>query len=239
MKKKGLILLFVATALLSLSTGAFAASNINEIKAILNKDIKFVKNGSSWRPTDDRGSQVLPIVYNGTTYLPLRVIADAFQIPVKWNAASQTIELGEGNGQIDVTTFFSKDVKVDFWSEKSYDVIDKKQLVFEGKTYNGAYAFTAENVGLGWYDGSPNAKFNFGKKYNTLHLALYAESAMKIRVLNANNQQLSKEMSLEEGKVTEIDIDLQGSQYAIVSAYDAQNQAVKPLLYILKDSYVK
>jgi len=118
-------------------------------------------------------------------------------------------------------------------------MIEKKQLVFGGKQYNGAYAFTAKNVGLGWYDGSPYVKFDFGKKYNTLHLVLFCQYSMKIRVLNRNKQQLSEEISLAEGQITELDVDLQGSQYAFVSAYDADNQTEKPLLYILKDNSVK
>lgn len=236
MKKTSIALLLILTALLSLSTGAFAASNLTAIKAYLSRDIGFVKDGADWRPTDDKGKEVLPIVYNGTTYLPLRVIADAFGIPVSWNSATRTIGLGEGS---DVTTLYSKEVKAEFWSEKSYDVIDKKQLVFGGKQYNGAYAFSAENVGLGWYEGSPNVKLDLGKKYDSLHLVLVGESSMKVRVLNGNKQQLAEEWSLEEGKVTELDVDLQGSQYVYVSAYDAENQAVKPLLYVLKDSYVK
>jgi len=61
---------------------------------------------------------------------------------------------------------------------------------------------------------------------------------MKIRVLNSNKQQLTEEISLEADRVTELDVDLQGSQYAFVSAFDAANQAERPLLYILKDSYV-
>ena len=234
MKKSRVILLLVITALFSLSTGAFAASNLTEIKAYLNKGIKFRLDGKPWRPLDDNGKEVLPITYNGTTYLPLRVIANAFEIPITWEGTTQTVGLRES----DNLTLYSKDVKVDNWIEKFFDVIDKKQLVFGEKQYDGAYAFTAENVGLGWYEGSPNLKFNFGKKYNTFHLVLYSPSSMKIRVLNGDNQQLSEEISLEADQVTELDVDLQGSQYAFVSAYDAANQAEKPLLYVLKDSYV-
>ncbi|GBG06092.1 hypothetical protein PAT3040_00594 [Paenibacillus agaridevorans] len=234
MKKKSVILLLILTAMLSLSTGAFAASNLTEIKAYLNAGIKFRLDGKPWRPLDDKGKEVLPITYKGTTYLPLRVIANAFDIPIRWDGSTQTIGMRETSN----LTLYSAEVKVDNWSEKFYDVVDKKQLVFGNHQYNGAYAFTAENVGLGWYEGSPHLKFNFGTKYNTMHLILYSPSAMKIRVLNGSNQQLTEEISLEADRVTELDVDLQGSQYALVSAYDAANQAEKPLLYILKDSYV-
>ncbi|WP_239618388.1 stalk domain-containing protein [Cohnella mopanensis] len=234
MKKTSVILLLVITAMLSLSAGAFAASNLTEIKAYLNSGINFRLDGKPWRPLDDKGKEVLPITYNGTTYLPLRAIANAFNIPITWEGSTQTVGMRESSN----LTLYSKEVKVDNWSEKFYDVIDKKQLVFGNHQYDGAYAFTAENVGLGWYDGSPNLKLNFGKKYNNLHLIVYSPSSMKIRVLNGNNQQLAEETSLEADRVTELDVDLQGSQYALVSAYDAANQAEKPLLYILKDSYV-
>ncbi|WP_123043040.1 stalk domain-containing protein [Cohnella candidum] len=234
MRKRTVALLLAATSLFSLSTGAFAASNLTQIKAYLNGGIKFRLDGKPWRPLDDKGKEVLPITYNGTTYLPLRVISDAFDIPINWEGSTSTIGLNESPN----VNLFSKEVKADFWAEKSYDVIDKKQLVFGGKQYTGAYAFSAENVGLGWYEGSPNLKLDFGKKYNTLHLVLVAQSDMKIRVLNGNKQQLSEEMSLKEGVVTEVDVDLQDSQFAYVSAYDATNKAEKPLLYVLKDSYV-
>jgi len=234
MKKTRVILLLALTAIFSLSAGAYAASTLTEITAYLNSGIKFRLDGKPWRPLDDKGKEVLPITYNGTTYLPLRSISNAFDIPIRWDGSTQTIIMRESSN----LNLYSNEVKVDNWSEKFYDVVDKKQLVFGNHQYDGAYAFTAENVGLGWYEGSPYLKFDFGKKYDRLHLILYSPSAMKIRVLNGSNQQLTEEISLEADKVTKLDIDLQGSQYALVSAYDAANQADKPLLYILKDSYV-
>ena len=234
MKKTRFAVLIALTAVLSLSTGAFAASNMTSIQAYLNGTVKFRLDGQAWRPLDDKGKEVLPITYNGTTYLPLRVVANALDIPIVWEGSTQTIRIRDSSN----LNLYSSKVKADFWSEKSYDIVDKKQLVFGGKTYNGAYAFAAENVGLGWYEGSPHAKFDFGSKYNRFHLIVVAESDMKIRVLNGSNQQLAEEISLEADKVTELDIDLQGSQQVYVSAYDAANAAVKPLLYILKDSYV-
>ncbi|WP_159881545.1 stalk domain-containing protein [Paenibacillus puerhi] len=234
MKKTHVILLLFITAMLSLATGALAASNLTEIKAYLNSEIKFRLDGKPWRPVGDNGEEVLPITYNGTTYLPLRVVANAFDIPIAWESSTQTVSMRESSN----LTLYSKEVKVDNWSEKFYDIADKKQLVFGNRQYDGAYAFTAENVGLGWYEGSPYLKFNFGKPYNTLHLTLYSPSSMKVRVMNGSNQQLTEEISLEADRVTELDVDLQGSPYALVSAYDAAVQAEKPLLYILKDSYV-
>src|SRR6476620_1800797 len=94
MKKTSVILLLIITAIFSLTTGAFAASKLTLIKAYLNGEVKFLKDGVNWRPTDDKGNEVLPLTYEGKTYLPLRVIADAFNIPVSYNDAKKTINLG-------------------------------------------------------------------------------------------------------------------------------------------------
>ena len=251
MKKTSLSLLVVVTALVSMTTGAYAASNSSQIKALLNGEIKFVKNGSNWEPKSDEGIPILPITYNGTTYLPLRVIANAFDIKVNFDPKAQVIKLDgsdksdssntgnntdSGKSNENPVNLYSGKIKVNLTSEKYMEVADKKQLVFGGKQYNGAYAFVAESMNTTVY----NAGFDFGKKYNTLHLVLYTDSPMKIKVLNAKGEQISENISLEEDKVTELDIDLQGgSQYAKVYAFDAQNSVSKPYLYILKDTYVK
>jgi hypothetical protein len=63
---------------------------------------------------------------------------------------------------------------------------------------------------------------------------------MKIKVYNGDKQQLSDEISLVEGEVKEVDVDLQGSQYAAVYAYGYDTtKSNYPLVYILKESSVK
>jgi hypothetical protein len=229
MKKMTVIILLIVTALFCLVTGAFAASNLTTIKAYLNGDVKFLKDGENWRPTDNKGNEVLPITYNGATYLPLRVIANAFNIPVGYDDPTKTILLGETTG----TTLYSKQVKTEYSAANFFDVIDKKQLIFGGKQYNGAFAVSAsssENYYL---------KIDLGQKYSTLHLIMVGKATMKFKVYNGNKQQLSDEISLVEGEVTEVDVDLQGSQYAVIYPYTNDYANDYPLAYILKDSYVK
>jgi hypothetical protein len=230
MKKTSVILLLFATAVFSLATGAYAASNLTAIKAYLNGDVKFLKDGLNWRPTDDQGNEVLPITYNGRTYLPLRVVANAFDIPVSYDDPNKTVLLGETNG----VTLYSKQMKTEYSTSEHFDVIDKNQLVFGGHQYNGAFAFAASN------SESYNMQIDFGQKYSTLHLIIVGKATLKFKVYNGNKQQLSDEISLVEGEVKEVDIDLQGSQNAAIYAYGADsNAAERPLVYILKDSYVK
>jgi hypothetical protein len=230
MKRVTVIFMLIATALFCLATGAYAASNLTAIKAYLNGDVKFLMDGANWRPTDDKGIEVLPITYDGATYLPLRVFANAFDIPVSYDVASKTILLGESSA----LNLNAKQVTTEYTGSEWHDVIDKKQLVFGGHQYNGAFAFAASS------NESYNFKINFGQKYSSLHLIILAKDNMKIKVYNGDKQQLSDEISLVEGEVKEVDVDLQGSQYAAVYAYGYDTtKSNYPLVYILKESSVK
>ncbi len=96
MKKKlllslGLIVVIVA----SITIGAYAASNLQEIKAYLNKDLKIQLDGDVFAVTDSSGKATYPITYNGTTYLPVRSVGEAIGLKVGFDSASNTVLLGE------------------------------------------------------------------------------------------------------------------------------------------------
>ncbi|SDX39676.1 stalk domain-containing protein [Paenibacillus sp. CF384] len=230
MKKKKLVALLAATAMFSAAGGAYATTNVTTIKAVLNGDLKFSKDGGNWRPTDENGNQALPITYKGTTYLPLRVLANSFQLPVKYDPKSKTIQIGSS---VPGLTFYSSQVKTDHDGAEFIDVIDKNQLVFGGQTYKGAFAFRSS------YSPSFNVKMDFGSMYNKLHLMLVGKDDLTVRVYNSKKQQLTEDIKLVKDQVTEVDIDLQGSDGIMVYGFGGNvNQIIGPFIYILKDSYV-
>lgn len=98
MLKRKLAVTLIACALMvtSAGAGAFAATNLQAIKANLNLGLKFKVNGKNWTPKDQNGQQIYPITYKGTTYLPVRSAGDALGIEVGWEEANQTVWLGEG-----------------------------------------------------------------------------------------------------------------------------------------------
>jgi hypothetical protein len=231
MKKTSVILLLIVTAIFSLTTGVFAAGKLTAIQAFLNGEVKFLKDGVNWRPTDDKGNEVLPITYLGKTYLPLSVIAGAFNIPVSYDGAKKTVIIGQTDVQ---TTLYGKQIKTQYSSSDFFDVIDKKQLIFGGTQYNGAFAVGSSS------SESYNVSIDFGQKYSTLHLILVAKANMKVKVYNKDKQQLSEEISLVEGEVKEVDVDLQGTDGVIIYPYTSDyNSNDYPLTYVLKDSFLK
>jgi hypothetical protein len=92
MRKK----VFIATAIvLSFAVGAIsnAATNLEVIQANLNHGISFLLNGEAWIPKDANGAKTAPISYKGTTYIPLRAVAEATGAEVTWDSKSQTISI--------------------------------------------------------------------------------------------------------------------------------------------------
>lgn len=52
-------------------------------------------DGAEYVPTDADGNKVEPFIYNGTTYLPVRAVATAFDKDVEWDGKNATVYLGK------------------------------------------------------------------------------------------------------------------------------------------------
>ncbi len=50
-------------------------------------------NGQEIQPKDANGFYVEPFIINGTTYLPVRAVADSLGIHVSWDSSTQTVIL--------------------------------------------------------------------------------------------------------------------------------------------------
>ena len=95
MKKR--ITLFTTSVLCvaSIAVGAVAASVIKEIKAELRPDFTVVVDGETKDFKNVKGDKVYPILYDGTTYLPLRAIGELMGKTVYWYEDEKKIELKE------------------------------------------------------------------------------------------------------------------------------------------------
>src|SRR5699024_4812633 len=56
-------------------------------------DIKITLNGRQITPKDATGATVEPFSVNGTTYLPVRAVANALGVDVDWNGDTSTVIL--------------------------------------------------------------------------------------------------------------------------------------------------
>ena len=55
-------------------------------------------NGKAQKMTDANGGAVYPMLYNGTTYLPIRAVSDMLDVDVTWNQNTRTVALVKSTG---------------------------------------------------------------------------------------------------------------------------------------------
>ena len=86
--------LVVGALILALTGGiaAYAATGQRALTADF-RDIKIVIDGELLTPKDANGAVVEPFIVDGTTYLPVRAIAEAFGKDVGWDGETSTVTI--------------------------------------------------------------------------------------------------------------------------------------------------
>lgn len=67
---------------------------IKDLEGVVTSGVTVMIDGKKLEATDANGNPVEPLIYNGTTYLPLRAVAGALQEPVNWDGDEYNIWLG-------------------------------------------------------------------------------------------------------------------------------------------------
>ncbi len=71
--------------------GTFAADQVEEISAYINRNISMTWDGEDFEPMESDGSRLHPIIYDGRTYLPAKYVADKAGVDVDWDPDTQTV----------------------------------------------------------------------------------------------------------------------------------------------------
>ena len=95
MKKRTVALMACAVFAAGIVSGAMASDMIKEIKAQLRPDFTIKIDGEKKTFKNVNGDIVYPILYDGTTYLPLRAIGEIIGKTVYWYEDDKRIELKE------------------------------------------------------------------------------------------------------------------------------------------------
>lgn len=225
MIKKGTMLLVTATLTLGIGTGALAATGLEPIRAYLNSTLSFKVNGTSAQLTDANGKKVLPITYNGTTYLPVRAVGQLMDIPVNYDGANASINIGSGStsggntgGGSTTTPSSSKQTLSELGSSamesSELRTKDPAQTVYKGKDYKEVYI-----------NNKPESYRDFqvmtDNKYSTLHLEMALLSGnQKINVYDENRTVLKTFSLSADAGMTGVDIDVKGVKAVFVESTD-------------------
>ena len=104
--KLGKRLVSLALALVmvfSLTVNASAATAEN-IQVQLSPNITVKYNGTIQNMADVNGTPVYPLLYGGTTYLPVRAVANMLGVNVGWDGATQTVILADLTGRTPIAS---------------------------------------------------------------------------------------------------------------------------------------
>ena len=152
MKRKNslIIALLVLVLIIGSSFAAFAAS-VEDVKAQVRPDFTIVIDGVTQSFYNAQGAAVYPLVYDGTTYLPVRAVSEIMGKNTNWDEVSKTITLsgtktGKTKGKDSEEPAVHKvsaQVRPDFTividgTERTfYDVNDRRvyPLLSDGSTY--------------------------------------------------------------------------------------------------------
>lgn len=92
-KKKMLIFILSAITIMAISATVAAQTRNRDVTALMNYELTIRLDGEVLTLRDVNGNEVQPLSFEGTTYLPLRALAEIVGLEVGWDAATQTILL--------------------------------------------------------------------------------------------------------------------------------------------------
>ena len=172
----------VLIGIFSMSSTYVFASNATKTAQISYQNIKVVVDGV---PVSINQQQE-PFIYNGTTYLPVRAIGDAFGKNVSWDGGSKTVYIGENPNQKNYLMTVCPPYETD-------SVSTNETFKMGGKTYAN---------GFKTYDSLSKAFFNLNGKYSVMAFDLgHVDGAarnLEVRVYLDGNLTETIEMGKEE-----------------------------------------
>lgn len=167
-------------------SGASAAQEADQlVLASQSADISITYDGVEQAFTDVNGTTVLPILYGGTTYLPVRAVSGLAGLDVSWDQDAYTVSLSSGGtqrtypgmpagatAQINASLSPSLSVTLDGLAQSFTDVNGNTvfPLLYAGTTYLPVRAVCSlTGIPVDWDEGSNTVKL--GTKVGTAELA--------------------------------------------------------------------
>lgn len=78
-----------------LTSGIVFGEQITKTAELFFNNIKIYIDGAEIVPKDTNGNKIEPFTMNGTTYLPVRAVSNAFGKEVEWDGATQSVYIGK------------------------------------------------------------------------------------------------------------------------------------------------
>ncbi len=218
---------FITCLLLFASvTSVFAAANSTTISALLNGTVKMMLNSTEFKAKDTSGNILLPITYNNRTYLPVRALAEALNVPIEYVPVTNTIWIGDRNETVMIT---NAEQYMDYYGT----VITKDPTLLKGsdKTYQ-----------WGITNNKPQSLATIGcylmplAQYKTFAASVYMDGDVKMDLVldvrkDSYDGPVLKSYTLSPGETTNIEADITGvSKFYIITNVKMGHDTVNKLI---------
>lgn len=124
---KGFFVGVLTMALIVSMTPAIFADTVNKAISVVYRNIKIYVDGSWIESKDAAGNKVEAFIYNGTTYLPVRAVAEALGKDVAWDSKTNSVYIGKMPVQ---------EVRVSTAEEFVQAIGSNKKIIIEPGEYN-------------------------------------------------------------------------------------------------------
>ena len=91
--KKMLVFVLAAIAIMAITVTVAAQTRNRNVTALMNYELTIRLDGEALTLRDVNGNEVQPLTYDGTTYLPLRALAEILGLDIGWDGETQTVLL--------------------------------------------------------------------------------------------------------------------------------------------------
>ena len=225
MKRKSIIkITSVVLTLAFLTVGAVASSSKRtENKNLYYKGITIMIDGAEYVAKDANGNVVEPFIMDGTTYLPVRGVANAFDKDVEWDGKTSTVYIGKKD-RMAPDNRLDKLQYVDYREgnkRNSMEIINGTITDFNGNTYTNGLLFE-----MGYHSGySCEVDYPLNGQYSNLTGTIVLPKTINITTKNnkdcdvdpttviiedENGRELFKGTGITASMPFKFDIDVEG-----------------------------
>ena len=197
-----------------------SAATMKEIKVAMG-GIKIYVDGNLKKPTDVNGNVVEPMIYDGTTYLPVRALTGMLtDKEVAWDQQSQTVYIGQrpdvGVKSVPIDELKAYDTFSSSTSSSSLYTGKDAQFTVLGDTYSPFNRMRLSGMGYRVYKLDSNYDSIHGKFIIPFdNLGSTRESTLQFyNVDQYGEETLIKEYSAKAGDAAiDVDVNLQGCNF--------------------------
>ncbi|MFD0675793.1 MULTISPECIES: stalk domain-containing protein [unclassified Paenibacillus] len=233
LNSKGIVATTLGVMLcLSLSLNVWGAGTLTEVKVFLNTGIKVMLNGKAFEPVDpDDGTKLVPITYRGSTYLPMRAVAEAAGIKVNWDANTETAYLGEVSGTIskDSINFIKASPEFVYNGNATYRLASRtpnEVTTGDGTVLNYGYVTGGSR--------SVNMEVTTNFTYSKFKAKVWVSDSLtkenlQIKIVDENNVAV-KELKVKGDTLTELELDVKDTKALRIYVQGDKSIVGEPML---------